>query len=63
MYSILIGGQPHPVQEVVLMEVSVIDFIGILFAAFTAGVAVGRFVEKINSFISKSKSDRHPTKD
>ena len=40
------------------MNVSLIDFICILLAVFSAGVAVGRFVEKINRHISDSKRDR-----
>ena len=41
------------------MNVSIIDLIGILLAVFIAGIAVGRFVEKINNYISDSKKDRH----
>ena len=44
------------------MNVSLIDCIGLLLAVFSAGVAVGRFVEKINRHISDSKRDRHPAK-
>ena len=40
------------------MNVSLIDLIGIFLAVFSAGVAVGRFVEKINGYISDSKKDR-----
>ena len=41
------------------MDVSIIDLIGILLAVFIAGIAVGRFVEKISNYISDSKKDRH----
>ena len=40
-----------------LMSVSLIDCIGLLLAVFSAGIAVGRFVEKINRHISDSKKD------
>ena len=53
----------YPVKEVVLMNISIIDLIGLLFAVFTAGIAIGRFVEKISSFISEIKNDRHSRKD
>ena len=53
----------YPAKEVVLMNISIIDLIGALFAVFTAGIAIGRCVEKISSFISEIKNDRHSRKD
>ena len=45
------------------MNIGVIDLIGLLLAVLTAGIAIGRFVEKVNSHISDSKKDRHLPKD
>lgn len=45
------------------MNMSVIDLVGLLLAVFTAGIAIGRFVERINMHISDSKKDRHHAKD
>ena len=40
------------------MNVTLIELIGLLLAVLTAGIAIGRFVEKINRHISDSKKDR-----
>ena len=40
------------------MNVSLFDLLGVILAVFSAGIAVGRFVEKINRHISDSKKDR-----
>ena len=50
------------VKELMLMSVTLIELIGLLLAVLTAGIAIGRFVEKINRHISDSKKDRHSAK-
>ena len=49
-------------KELMLMYISLFDRIGLLLAVFSAGVAVGRFVEKINRYITDSKKDRPSAK-
>ena len=44
------------------MNVGHFDLIGIFLAVFSAGIAIGRFVEKINRHISDSKKDRPSAK-